>query len=266
MMVVEKWSPARALVSAASLARVWLSTGRVKDATELSTAARSFLTPGVDSPLSALLDGLDARVALLEGDSDRARLLTQSLPTSLQRCRLEARLELAAHDPGAALAALERCDPATPRERLDVLMLRARCNDELRSANADASLADAVDAARLEGFTFAVAEELFSCAPRLGALLRSAPLDDFAVAVLELLEHVAPLPEPAARTVLVEPLTDREVIVLRYLTSRLTMSEIASELYISVNTVRTHTKAVYRKLGVASRQDAVTEAHRLGIR
>ncbi len=137
-------------------------------------------------------------------------------------------------------------------------------NSVLRGA--DASLAEAVDAARLEGFTFAVAEELFPCARRLGWLLRSAPLDDFAVAVLELLERVLPLPEPAARAVLVEPLSDREVIVLRYMTSRLTTSEIAKELFISVNTVRTHTKAVYRKLGVTSRQDALTEAHRLGIR
>ena len=45
---------------------------------------------------------------------------------------------------------------------------------------------------------------------------------------------------------LIEPLTDREVTVLRYMTSRLTLSEIATELYISVNTVRTHAKAVYR--------------------
>ncbi len=99
MMMVERSSPAHALVSAASLARVWLSTGRVKDATELSTGARSFLTPGVDSPLPAVLDGLDARIALLEGDSDRARAITRSLPISPRRCRLEARLDLAAHDP-----------------------------------------------------------------------------------------------------------------------------------------------------------------------
>jgi len=61
-------------------------------------------------------------------------------------------------------------------------------------------------------------------------------------------------------------LTERELVVLRYLTSRLTTSEIAQEMYVSVNTVRTHTKAVYRKLGVGSRQDAVAEAHRVGIR
>jgi LuxR family maltose regulon positive regulatory protein len=61
-------------------------------------------------------------------------------------------------------------------------------------------------------------------------------------------------------------LTERELVVLRYLTSRLTTSEIAQEMYVSVNTVRTHTKAVYRKLGVGSRRDAVTEAQRVGIR
>jgi LuxR family maltose regulon positive regulatory protein len=97
-------------------------------------------------------------------------------------------------------------------------------------------------------------------------VLRAAPLDDFAGAVLELLQRVVPLPEPAEQAILVEPLTQRELVVLRYLSSRLTTAEIGKELYVSVNTVRTHTKAVYRKLGVGSRQDAVSEAHRLGIR
>jgi len=266
VMLLEKPGPARSLVSTAALARVWLSDGRLQDATEALSTARACLSPEVASPLWAVLDGLDARIALVQGDRERAKAITQLLAPSLRRRRLEARRELAEHDPAAALAALESSAPVTPRERVDAFMLRARCDDELGSADADRSLADAVEAARLEGFAFSLAEELFPCARRLGAFLRSAPMDPFAIAVLDLLEHVVPLPEPAARTALVEPLTDREVMVLRYMTSRLTTSEIAKELYISVNTVRTHTKAVYRKLGVASRQDAVTEAHRLGIR
>ena len=145
-------------------------------------------------------------------------------------------------------------------------MLRARCDDQLASPNADASLRAAVEAARAEGFTFALAEELFPLAPRVGTLLHSVPLGDFAHAVLELLQRAVPLPEPAEPTALVEPLTERELVVLRYLSSRLTTSEIGQELYVSVNTVRTHTKSVYRKLGVGSRQDAVAEARRLGIR
>ena len=54
-------------------------------------------------------------------------------------------------------------------------------------------------------------------------------------------------PRPAA-AVLVEPLTTREQVVLRYLASALSNAEIAAELYVSVNTVKTHQRTVYRKL------------------
>ena len=54
-----------------------------------------------------------------------------------------------------------------------------------------------------------------------------------------------------------EPLTEREIDVLRLLQSSLSLSEIARELFISPNTVKTHAKAVYRKLGVGSRNEAV---------
>jgi LuxR family maltose regulon positive regulatory protein len=266
MMLGEKCRPSLALISAAGLARVWVSAGRLSDAAELAAAARSFLPSDVESPLFTLLDGLAARIALLQGDADRAAAVTHALPASLRRDRLEARLHLAARGPHAALTVLERCAPETPREHVDLLMLRARCEVDLHSSNADAALTAAVAAARLHGFTFAIAEELFPLAPRLRALLHSAPLDDFASAVLDLLERVVPLAESVAPASLVEPLTNRELVVLRYLESRLTTSEIGRELYVSVNTVRTHAKAVYRKLGVGSRREAVAEAHRLGIR
>ena len=111
-----------------------------------------------------------------------------------------------------------------------------------------------------------MAEELHPLASRVGLLLRSRPLDPFADAVLDLFDTVV---EPLTRTTaatLVDPLTDRELTVLRYLGSHLTLAQIASELYLSVNTVKTHSKAVHRKLAVASRHDAVVEARRLGIR
>jgi LuxR family maltose regulon positive regulatory protein len=62
-----------------------------------------------------------------------------------------------------------------------------------------------------------------------------------------------------------EALTDRELVVLRLLGTELSQPEIAQELYVSVNTVRTHIQGIYRKLGVASRQEAVATAreHRL---
>jgi LuxR family maltose regulon positive regulatory protein len=53
--------------------------------------------------------------------------------------------------------------------------------------------------------------------------------------------------------------------VLRYLASRLTCTAITGELYVSVNTVRSHVKAIYRKLGANSRREAVLRGHALGI-
>jgi LuxR family transcriptional regulator, maltose regulon positive regulatory protein len=57
-----------------------------------------------------------------------------------------------------------------------------------------------------------------------------------------------------------EALTDREQVVLRLLATTLSQPEIAQELHVSVNTVRTHIQGIYRKLGVASRQDAIATA------
>ncbi len=59
---------------------------------------------------------------------------------------------------------------------------------------------------------------------------------------------------------LVEELTDRELAVLRYLPSPMSQRDIAAELYVSLNTVKTHCKAIYRKLGVGDRKAAVQAA------
>ena len=69
----------------------------------------------------------------------------------------------------------------------------------------------------------------------------------------------------APQSGLVEELTERELAVLRYLPSRLSQREIAGELYVSLNTVKTHCKAIYRKLGVDRRQAAVHTARGHGL-
>ena len=69
----------------------------------------------------------------------------------------------------------------------------------------------------------------------------------------------------AAPSGLVEELTERELAVLRYLPSRLSQREIASELYVSFNTVKTHCKAIYRKLDVDGRKAAVHAARGHGL-
>ncbi len=64
---------------------------------------------------------------------------------------------------------------------------------------------------------------------------------------------------------LVEPLTERELAVLRVLPSELTQREMSDELYVSLNTIKSHVKAVFRKLSVSNRQQAVERARQLEL-
>jgi LuxR family maltose regulon positive regulatory protein len=70
---------------------------------------------------------------------------------------------------------------------------------------------------------------------------------------------------PVSASGLVEPLSERELDVLRLLGSDLDGPAIARQLVVSLNTVRTHTKHIYSKLGVNSRRAAVSKAHQLGL-
>lgn len=82
-------------------------------------------------------------------------------------------------------------------------------------------------------------------------------------AMLEL--PAATMPAPKGAYLLAEPLTERETTVLRRLVTNMTIAEIADELCVSVNTVKTHVSAVYRKLPAASRREAVARARGLEL-
>ena len=62
-----------------------------------------------------------------------------------------------------------------------------------------------------------------------------------------------------------EELTAKELEVLRLFAGRLSRREIGQRLYVSLNTVKTHQRAVYRKLGVADRSAAIKRAQELGL-
>ena len=120
-----------------------------------------------------------------------------------------------------------------------------------------------------EAATLAETEALlgpFTDSPRSLSLLRTA-------APARPLRHLRPLLDRApdadrratANVQLVEPLTVRELGVLAYLPSRLTNGEIAAALYISVNTLKTHLRSIYRKLAVDDRDAAVARASSVGL-
>jgi LuxR family maltose regulon positive regulatory protein len=91
-------------------------------------------------------------------------------------------------------------------------------------------------------------------------------------------EHVGARIEQTERTLRLRParlpeaggapvweLSERELAVLRLLGSKLSQREIAAELYVSFNTVKTHTRAIFRKLDASSRAEAVNRARELGL-
>ena len=230
-------------------------------------------------PLPAFLHRLltveQADLDLATGHPDRVRGRFPGLDTHVgdvdstnrERVRL-ARAQLALGQPQQAdttVRPLLTDQPANPGPAVEAWLLTALAADRLRE---DARALDAVSHAlklaapetRRRPFTAADhrLRELLTRYARLVGTER-----DF---VEEILTDLAQLDaRRLPRAPLDEPLTDREVAVLRYLPTLFTNAEVADELYISVNTVKAHLKTLYRKLDVTSRRQAVHRAHELGM-
>ncbi|WP_433306576.1 LuxR C-terminal-related transcriptional regulator [Actinoplanes sp. CA-030573] len=163
----------------------------------------------------------------------------------------------AAYDEGAYRRAeiLLAEAPAGPRDTISGVeagILRALVADA-RGYPVQAAdlLGEAVALAGREG----IRRPLAAPGPRLAALLRR----------LQLLGEPAPAGRAAPAGPAVEGLSVREAEVLRYLTTMLTAAEIATQLGLSVNTVKAHMRAVYRKLGASRRSEAVALARENGL-
>jgi len=106
----------------------------------------------------------------------------------------------------------------------------------------------------------------------MDALLSQVPASDpshaYALALRRACEAsppvvaVSPATGPAD---MAEPLSERELEVLRLLATPLSSSEIADQLFVATSTVRSHTKAIYGKLGVHTRLEAIDVARELGL-
>ena len=103
----------------------------------------------------------------------------------------------------------------------------------------------------------------------MSALLREAETRDIAPGYVPKLlaafetDHVQV--EPHSVTSLIEPLSERELEVLRLLKTELSGPEIADQLMIALSTMRTHTQSIYSKLGVSNRRAAVRKAEELNL-
>jgi LuxR family maltose regulon positive regulatory protein len=147
--------------------------------------------------------------------------------------------------------------PRTQVEAAVVAALAAGGRGEHRVARQ--RLVEALDLAEASG----VGTPFLQHGSRLAPLLQRnlCELGDRMGPALDLLDRT----RPSSSSDLVEPLTDREMEVLVHLPTLMSNVEIASGLHLSVNTVKTHLKAVYRKLGVAGRRQAVVRGRELEL-
>ncbi len=125
------------------------------------------------------------------------------------------------------------------------------------------SLARAVALAESEGYVRVFADEGEPVARMLGALVRRGR----SIPYLRRLQSAAAgaTRAPTGPQALVDPLSERELAVLRLLEGDMSGPEISRHLMVSLNTLRTHTKNIYAKLGVTSRREAIRRATELGV-
>jgi LuxR family maltose regulon positive regulatory protein len=251
------------------LALLASARGREPDALDALDAARAVL-PRAEAPVRRHIDRTALRVALGRGDVDAARALLARLAPSPESVLLAARVRLAAHDPLGAADLLGKTAAPRGHRRLRVEhgLLTALALAGSEPSRARDVLARALAIGKPAGFRRTFVAE----GPPLWKLLDGLPADDgmggYVAGLLDAAYRAVPPARPAPAVApdrLVDPLSERELTVLRYLASRLSCTEIARELYLSVNTVRSHVKAIYRKLGVSSRADAVRRGHAVGL-
>jgi LuxR family transcriptional regulator, maltose regulon positive regulatory protein len=180
-----------------------------------------------------------------------------------------ARLHLAEGDPAGAAATLASLDGSAPG---GFMMVPAEVS--LLDALASDALADHDRAATLLERALSLAEDgglrrsfLDAGAPARSLLARYRQrvptswsyLDELLQASAESAQVMVPTPR------LIEHLTEREHTVLRYLPSLMTYEEIAADLCVSLNTIKTHAYGIFRKLGVTGRRQAVRTARELHL-
>lgn len=231
-------------------------------AADLAVTAAPPLAPAESARLAAL----EARLHLLAGDlrAARRRLEAEEVPVTAELAAARAAVAAGEGDEAGLRKAVEGWDPVDGAEpgsvRLVTVWRAVLADVEGDRSGAVALLADAVDAAEAEGDLRLVLDE----GPEVLRLARET-YHRRPSPFLRRVVDAAPATGARQADALVEQLTERELAVLGYLPSRLSNADIAERIYVSVNTLKTHLKSIYRKLGVSDRDGAIERADELGL-
>ena len=214
------------------------------------------------SALRGLVDAAAARWHLQAGQAREAEELIATLPDGGPAYTLlRARLDLARGRFDAVRARLGRASPGTMRDQVAGELLLARAAIESGEDPGGHMLA-AAGLAAPEHLVRVFLDE----GPAVARLARAAAesLGTGSGTALSVALG-SPPPSRAAPRQPTVILTDRELLVLRFLPSHLTNAEIARECFMSVNTVKAHLKNIYAKLGVSTRAETVERTRLIGL-
>jgi LuxR family maltose regulon positive regulatory protein len=256
------------------------------DATEIDDwivgMAQAHLWATRAATTSSYVDALERWIEQRElEDVTRITAPPDGVPPMDQRMRkyemtVVARLRLIQQRPGEALALMDSIQPlfeerGRVRMTIEALILRALSHQMLQDQEkALASLGRALSLTEQEGYVRIFLDE----GEPMRQLLKQAALCGLAPGYVQELVTGFDAPMPGRSEgadvgippqPLLEPLSEREMDVLRLLGAGLSNPEIAEELYIAVSTVRSHCKSIYGKLNVHRRWDAVQRAQELGL-
>ena len=259
----------------AEQARAMLFTDRVADGLAALQARRAAGDPDPPPAVAARLVAIEADLLLVAGQASQAgRVLAEAPLVTAKAAAAHARftVETTTHDEVALARVLDSWptdDGMRPQARTSRLLWQALAA-QLRGETEHACicLEDALRVAEMEGlrriFLEVGIEKLRGLAHLLPSSARSALAD------LTWPASSTPARYPGGRVLAtsgphVEALSATELVVLRSLARGAANGELAAQLFISMNTLKTHLKHIYRKLGVTTRLQAVLRAEHLGL-
>ncbi|MFD3501595.1 LuxR C-terminal-related transcriptional regulator [Streptomyces sp. NPDC058678] len=259
--------PVMAAGRALATARLLLVRGKVRAAVE---AADPAVAAAVASPWAAGREALVASAAhLAEGRPDEAAEMLRGVSGDQPTCAVEAAaIQVAAGRTWAAIDLLDSIrtgSGAGPAVTVRAALVRAQVAEEAGdTATARRLVAHALLDARRERLR----RPFLDAGAWIRPLLATPPLHELAAGWLtpgSPRRGEQPPPESPASPLVAVELSGRERDVLERLARMMSTEEVAADLYVSVNTVKTHLKSVYRKLAVNRRGDAVRRARDLRL-
>jgi LuxR family maltose regulon positive regulatory protein len=250
-----------AALAASELARCHRASGADMEALELVVSTRA-AHPDLPPAIDLHLRGTEVKVRLDQGDVAGARAAVRDGPPGADTQLLAARVALR-DAPSEARELAESVDPSAPRHAVEALLLRAQLPDA-ESEDESAAVVEAISIGGALGLVRTFLDE----GPALSRRLSELALDhtDRTLGRLAALAcHELALAPTRRQTGPIEQLTARELAVLRMLPLRMSNREMAAQLYIAVSTLKTHVRAIYRKLDVPHRSAAVQRATALQL-